>query len=162
MFKTISFLAWVSTSICSATSTQGPEVGASFGTPGGVHLQLGYGFESPILVRARAGAFVWGSHKLHNYFTAGAGGELGWEFDRQGDFHQFVGLGVEGGMGDIAFIDYNAMGAGPRYGMRWNNWNLTAGFNVGYGHVNEFMGMRIESWDFGMLPSMQVGYSTNL
>lgn len=127
------------------------ELGVSVGTPGVANIQFGYwGNTVPIVARGYGG-FIG--------IAGGAGGEIGWLFDNEGPFRQYVAAGFEAGSGFDPFSGFSGswVGAGPHYGFNWNGFSLDAGVSIGTGSRAWLMfGMPDYT---GPLPVLNVGYS---
>lgn len=128
------------------------EMGISAGSPAWGNANLGYwGTPSlPLLVR------IYGLHWGYGY---GAGGEIGWLFDAEGAFRQYVAVGGEFGSYFWPFSLHTGEGGGGgiHYGFNWNGWSLDVGLNIGtvrWGWLFWETGSQV-----GLLPSLQVGYS---
>lgn len=134
------------------------ELGVNIGTPALLNFSLGlWGPDSfPILARVSGGYLA---------YTAGFGGELGYIFDNEGSFRQYLALGAETGAGisptNLDLGEY--AGIGPHYGFNWGGFTVDFGILYGTGTYGNLVratldGVAIQR-QTGIIPVLNLGFS---
>ena len=138
------------------TSSHEFELGLGVGFPGGTGAQLGYW--GPVVVRGSLASIG---------IASSADLEVGWQFDRDGDFRQYVGVGAWGVHG-VLFWGFGVsemlwFGGGPRYGIRYRGFTASVGVDVGSmqetGVDLLFLTGQYEDSSLGAVPFAKLGYS---
>lgn len=127
------------------------EVGANLGTPGLLNVSIGIWGPSflPLILRLTGG---------YAAISAGYGGEVGFIFDNEGSFRQFLAVGTEtGGVFSPSSAEERTYGGmGLKYGFNWRGLSLDVGLL--YGDYDRRTPGMISHYE-GILPSINLGFS---
>ena len=121
------------------------ELGVTLGTPAGLNINVGWWGDESFPLLARLSGMYYGS------LSKGVQGEVGWAFDTDGAFKQFVaaaGLTASIGNNPVTWT-----GAGPVYGINWHG--LSAELGITFGSGTDSNGAKLS----GAQAIAQVGYS---
>ena len=123
------------------------ELGGTVGTPAALNLNIGLWTPSPLNLVFRVSgmllpSFGWGRA------TGGLQGDLGFAFDREGSFKQFVALTAS--YRRWAGYSEEGLTVGPTYNANWNG----CFFQVGYGKVVS----GLDQNRHGSFPLFQLGF----
>lgn len=132
------------------------EFGFTLGMPAvPININLGYWGSKrlPLLVRLSGMSYGTKSHGIQ--------ADIGWPFDREGNFRQFVAASFVAShwqTGDSSRSTiYDQTGVGPSYGLNWYGFSLLAGLTVGEWRVQDSFYSTDKKYPVGLL--FQIGYT---